>query len=358
MAELKVRTDLSRSTLVVDETLDRGRASAAPSFMVYARVSRPPADGRLALDLPEGLYLPDEDRGDRMANEGLEVGWSVAATPGIEPSRTTVAVRLFSHKHSVASTQVPVGIAVEGHGSFDPERDAFRFAATPHCFGSPRPTRAVFDATFRFGIRTPLRGRLYQGLYRRLFTHGLSSGMARAALALSARGYQVATAERRLLDKESRELVQIMHGRQLGDRNVGALRAWMQRPSPDGVFELVRGDLRSRLPQRYAIDIGLPRVSRWDVFGALAQPHATVVPYRYRISPERSAVVEVYDPAHPDDFDDNRLVIDLALGRYEYRDWASEGASGPTILAAIALEPLTVRQSAFEAGVAQVLGVA
>ena len=109
--------------------------------------------------------------------------------------------------------------------------------------------------------------------------------------------------------------------------------------------------------QRLAVDVGLPKSSRWSVFAAMVRPRATVVPFQYHLAPNGTAILDVYDPAHPRDPANNVLHINLAIDRYEYRDWASETPSGPTVLAALEHEPFTTPQSAVQAGIAQFLGL-
>lgn len=358
MPDLRVRTDLLHGTVVAVETVKGRRADRDYAFTVYARVDKPPSGARLVIELPEGLFLPDDDRGERLPHEGLEIGWPVDVVSNAVPSRTTITVRLMNHRPLVASAEIPIGIAIEGFGTFDPERDGFPFAATPHCFGAPRPARPVFDRTFAAGVRTPVRGRLCRGLYRRLFAHGLSSGMARAALTLAGRAPGTAPGMPRLLDARTRELVQILHGRQLGDGAVRAWRHWIARADPAEVFAVVREDLRRALPQRYAIDVGLPSVSRWEVFAALTAPRATVVPYQYRINPDRTAHIRVYDPAHPHDDGNSVLTVDLEARRCEYRRWSSDGPGGPSVPAAVELAQFAAPSGALQAGLAQVIGLA
>ena len=358
MAELRVWTDLDRNSLTVWERAGEPLRAEPERFTIFARVSSAPADAYLSIDLPQGFFLPDEDRGERDARTDIDVGWQIEVAPEREPIRGTMTIRLISFKAVVASTQIQVSTFIEGSGSFDPERDAFPFPARPHLFGTPRPSREVFDATFRGGFRTPLRWLLYRGLYRRLFAAGISSGMARAALKLAANRYEGAPpSRRRVLDRDTRELVQLMHGRQLGDGLLGTWRNWMARASPAAVFATSRADMQSGRPQRLAIDIGLPKVAAWAVLGALTRPRATVVPFQYRIAPNGAVVTHVYDPEHPDDSVNNVLHIDLASDRYEYREWSSDGPDGQTVLAVAPLEPFSSPQSALQAGLAQMIGL-
>lgn len=357
MAELRVRTDLDRNTIAISESPGAG-TTPAYRFGVFARATAAPADSYLVIDLPRGFYLPEDDLGERDARVDVEVGWQVEVAPEPDPTRGAIAIRLVCRKATMASTQLQVSTLVEGRGDFDPERDAFPFDAAPHLFGTPRPPRDVFDMTFRRGLRAPLGWLLYRGLYRRLFSAGIAGGVARAALTLAADGHGAPRpSSRRLLDRETRELVQIMHGRQLGDGPVRALRRWIARASPAAVFRAVRADLLSGRPQRLAIDVGLPQGAPWSVFAAMVRPHATVVPFQYRVAPNGTAILDVYDPAHPGDPANNVLHIDLAIDRYEYRDWASETPSGPTVLAALEHEPFTTPQSTVQAGIAQLLGL-
>ncbi len=358
MVELRVRTDLTRNSLVIrEEPGDRLIAEPA-RFTVLASVAAPPAEAYLAIDLPPGYYLAEDDLGERDARPDSEVGWQVEVAPEREALRGAIAIRLVSHKVVVASTQVQITRIIEGAGSFDPERDALPFAAHAHIFGTLRPSREVFDATFRRGLRTPLRWLLYRGPYRGLFASGISSGMARAALALAANGHAgEPSAARRLQDRDTRELVQIMHGRQLGDGAIREWRRWISRASPAAVFQAIRDDLLSGRPQRLAIDIGIPRVPPWGVISALARPWTTVVPFHYRIAPGGAVVVDVYDPEHPDDAVNSLLHIDLATDQYEYRGWSNEGADGPTVLAATSLAPFVKPTSAVQAGLALALGL-
>ncbi|MCX2727300.1 hypothetical protein OO015_07285 [Thermomicrobium sp. 4228-Ro] len=215
----------------------------------------------------------------------------------------------------VAESPVPVVFC--GRNRFDPGRDRLPWANRLDDLGTVDPDSRHFRATFRFALAPRL---FFRGLYsevvglRRLpdgrVSGGLCTGLSRVALA---------RALGQLEEPEGlRDLVLVLHGRQLSDRALLAGLPWFLFPSPRRAYRAFVNDLLERGWSERCFDINVPRPWRRDVIRALLGQGHTVVPYAFCQRDADQAQVWVYDPNIPDQADASIVTFDLRRDRYRY----------------------------------------
>ena len=248
-----------------------------------------------------------------------------------------------------------------GRIELDPAEDGFAFGNRADLFGRPRPPRSVFDRTFQGGPSL-LRSRLFDGLYESVFQTGLCTGMARAASWFAMAEGEKRAVDRTTEDAETREIIQLLHGRQLSDRALLSSGYALLTSGPRKVFRKFREQALTAGGSPIAIDVGIPKVTRTDFLRAVVRQGHTVVPYAYRLLPDGIAHIYVYDPVYPSDGRDGRdgprPVIEIDLGRnsYGYRRWSSENPDDPTTILGVPLSAYAAGRTAYIAGIASLFG--
>ena len=240
--------------------------------------------------------------------------------------------------------KIEVIVSLDLRSSFDGKRHALPYRNNAEVLGRHDPRWDIFERTYS---RMPARLQrlLFDGLYSDIvFLHsdgsggGFCTGMARWAIA---RGKGLEPDPGPL--PNAAERVAIYHGRQLRDRVLLASLGWFLRASPRAAFRAVRDDLLRSGSSDRALDIGVPKPWRRDVFRALVRVGHTVVPYRVRQEGPWRGCIEVYDPNRPEAIgsDEPRVIeFDLRRDRYSYRKLASMDQGNVGMIA--------VRQSAYE----------
>lgn len=247
--------------------------------------------------------------------------------------------------------EVEVVVALDLRSSFDAKRHALPYRNNAEVLGRYDPRWDIFERTYS-GMPDRLRRVLFRGLYSDIvFLHsngsggGLCTGMARWAIA---RGKGAEPDPVAL--SQAVERVAIYHGRQLHDRALLAALVWFLRASPRAAFRAVRNDLLREGYSDRALDVGVPKLWRPDVFQALVRMGHTVVPYRVRQEGRWRGFIEVYDPNRPEAIDSQEprvIEFDLKRDRYSYRNLASKDQGNAGMIA--------MRQSAYEGGGTAVL---
>jgi len=359
MAELVVSDNLLDGEAGVRDALDPAeREPLVDPIVITATPRNCPPGSELVLQLPAGLYLSGAQRSDRGAIDGVETTWDLKLDPRAAPGRFSYSVRLVGPSGPLATTRRTIITTVHGATGFDAARDGFPFANTPHLFGNTRPPLSVFTRSFAGGWQGPFSGYIFNRIYDSSFVSGLCTGMAMAALQLATDTAIIPAAERSPLDRDTRVLIQTLHGRQLSD--AALLRAGLDlvRNSPRQVFRAFRRSILRPAAVPVAFHVGVPVLFRRDFFRAVVRQGHTVVPHSYRITPDRIAEVAVYDPAFPPGPDSPSppvLRIDLAQGAYSYRDWSSDDPGNRTTLTLAPLTAYSGRRSRIIASVSSLL---
>ena len=299
--DFSVDDGLDGGELIVREGVDGG---GRPEFSVEARVIAPSRGSSVELELGPGLCLLEGERRQPSCDEAGNPNWRVAAPAA--PGRFRYSVNLRSWDGPAVSSESRDVVAVAcGRIEFDPAEDGFAFSNTADLFGRPRPPRSVFDRTFRGGPDL-LRSRLFDGLYESVFQTGLCTGMARAASWFAAVKDAGRAVDRTTEDVETREIIQLLHGRQLSDRALLSSAYALLTSGPRKVFRKFREQVLTASRSPIAIDVGIPKVTRSDFLRAVVRQGHTVVPYAYRLLPDDIAQIYVYDPVYPSDRQDGR----------------------------------------------------
>ena len=245
---------------------------------------------------------------------------------------------------SESRREIEVIVTLDLRSSFDGKRHALPYRNNADVLGRYDPRWDIFERTYS---RMPARLQrlLFGGLYSDIvFLHsdgsggGLCTGMARWAIA---RGKGLEPDPGPLPNAVER--VALYHGRQLRDRALLASLGWFLRASPRAAFRAVRDDLLRTGYSDRALDVGVPKPWRRDVFRALVRVGHTVVPYRVRQEGPWRGCIEVYDPNRPEAIgsEEPRVIeFDLRRDRYSYRKLASMDQGNVGMIA--------VRQSAYE----------
>ena len=359
MAELVVNDNLLDGEAGVRDALDPAEREPLVDPIVITAIPRNcPPGSEVVLHLPAGLYLAAGQRADRGAIDGVETTWDLKLDPRAAPGGGSYGVRLVGPSGPLASTRRTIITTVHGAAGFDPSRNGFPFPNASNLFGNTRPPLTVFTRSFTGGWRGPFSRHVFTRIYDSIFSSGLCTGMAMAALQLATDSTVVPAAERTPLDQETRVLIQTMHGRQLSD--AALLRAGLDlvRNNPRRVFRALRHSILRPAAVPVAFHVGVPVLFRRDFFRAVVRQGHTVVPHSYRITPERIAEVAVYDPAFPPGPDNPSppiLRIDLAGDGYSYRDWSSDDPENRTTLTLAPLTAYSGRRSRVIASVSSLL---
>ena len=359
MAELVVNDNLLDGEAGVRDALDPAEREPLVDPIVITAIPRNcPPGSEVVLHLPAGLYLAAGQRADRGAIDGVETTWDLKLDPRAAPGGGSYGVRLVGPSGPLASTRRTIITTVHGAAGFDPSRNGFPFPNASNLFGNTRPPLTVFTRSFTGGWRGPFSRHVFTRIYDSIFSSGLCTGMAMAALQLATDSTVVPAAERTPLDQETRVLIQTMHGRQLSD--AALLRAGLDlvRNNPRRVFRALRHSILRPAAVPVAFHVGVPVLFRRDFFRAVVRQGHTVVPHSYRITPDRIAEVAVYDPAFPPGPNNPSppiLRIDLAGDVYSYRDWSSDNPENRTTLTLAPLTAYSGRRSRVIASVSSLL---
>ena len=349
----------------VDDGLDGGElivregvcGGGHREFSIEARVCGPSPGSSVELELGPGLCLVEGERSQPSRGGAGSPNWRVAADAA--PGRFRYSVGLRSREGLAVSLQSRDVVAVAcGRTEFDPAEHGFAFGNRADLFGRPRPPRSVFDRTFQGGPDL-LRSRLFDGLYESVFQTGLCTGMARAASWFAAVKDAGRAVDRTTEDVETREIIQLLHGRQLSDRALLSSAFALLTSGPRKVFRKFREQVLTAGRSPIAIDVGIPKVTRSDFLRAVVRQGHTVVPYAYRLLPDRIAQIYVYDPVYPSDRQDGRrpiIEIDLVRNSYGYREWSSGNPADPTTILGVPLSAYAGGRTAYIAGIAALLG--
>ena len=359
MAELVVNDNLLDGEAGVRDALDNAEREPLVAPIVINAIPRNcPPGSEVVLRLPAGLYLAAGQRADRGAIDGVETTWDLKLDPRAAPGGGSYGVRLVGPSGPLASTRRTIITTVHGAAGFDPSRNGFPFPNASNLFGNTRPPLTVFTRSFTGGWQGPFSRHVFTRIYDSIFSSGLCTGMAMAALQLATDSTVVPAAERTPLDQETRVLIQTMHGRQLSD--AALLRAGLDlvRNNPRRVFRALRHSILRPAAVPVAFHVGVPVLFRRDFFRAVVRQGHTVVPHSYRITPDRIAEVAVYDPAFPPGPNNPSppiLRIDLAGDVYSYRDWSSDNPENRTTLTLAPLTAYSGRRSRVIASVSSLL---
>lgn len=360
MADVTVSDNAVKGQIVVADGGGGGISGGGvrPALMVWAMPRGAPPGAQLVLDLSRGFSVADIERSQRWGQSGIETGWSVQVDGAMPPGKLRYSIRLLAPDGGVLATAGrEVTVIRRGETGFVPSVHGFAFTNNPHMFGVPRPPWPVFQQTFssRFA---PGRRRIFDGVYRSIFDTGLCTGIARAAASLHADGRGDPAAKRSVLDPGTRELIQILHGKQLTDRALLSAARWLLRSSPRQAFVRFRRAVLNPNTSPVVIDVGVPVPYRRDFLRAVVSQGHTVLPYAYRLLPGARAEMEVYDPQFPGSEQasgEYRIEIDLAADRYRYRHWSSEDPGNRTTLLAVSLDAYTRGRSAFLIGLGSLM---
>ena len=351
--DFSVDDSLDRGELIVREGVCGGR----PEFSIEARIRDPSRGSSVELQLGSRLCLVQGQRCQALSDGAGNPNWRVAASAA--PGRFRYSVNLRSAEGlAVGSASRDVVAVACGRIEVDPAGDGFAFSNRADLFGRPRPPQSVFNRTFHGGPSL-LRSRLFDGLYKSVFETGLCTGMARAASWFAAVEGAARAVDRTIDEVETREIIQLLHGRQLSDRALLSSACALLTSGPRKVFRKFREQALTEGRSPIAIDVGIPKVTRSDFLRAVVRQGHTVVPYAYRLLPDGIAQIYVYDPVFPSDRPDGpRLVIEIDLVRnsYSYRAWSSEDAADPTTILDVPLSAYAGGRTAYIAGIASLLG--
>uniref|UniRef100_A0A7C5VV91 DUF2330 domain-containing protein n=1 Tax=Thermomicrobium roseum TaxID=500 RepID=A0A7C5VV91_THERO len=263
------------------------------------------------------------------------------------PVRLQLVTRGKDRKRVLLTRDLPVDFC--GRNRFDPQRDRLPWANRIDDLGEVEPDPLSFRKTFRLALGSQ---RFFQGLYREVvrlrrlpdgrIQGGLCTGLSRTALAraLGWLGGEVSL----------REVVLVLHGRQLSDRALLAGLPWFLLPSPRRAYHAFVRDLLTRGWSDRCFDLNVPRPWRRDVLQALLGQGHTVVPYAFCQRDAERAQVWVYDPNLPDRAAETVVTIDLVRDCYEYPPLAVDGCR--TTIVAVPLAPYLHGRTAILASVA------
>lgn len=260
-------------------------------------------------------------------------GWRVKAVDHLVWRAVPIEIDLdqpvtFSLEiRTITSTQYyhrSVPVSLDLRSTFDPYRHPFPRRNNAAEIGEVLPQRKFLSETYSFPTGR-LRETLFNGLYSAIvylsltgqYRGGLCSGMARWSISRAA-----ASGSDALPYSTALEEIIVFHGRQLTDRALLAGLPWLVRGSPNAAYRAIRRDYIERGITDRAIDIGIPKLWRRDVFQALILQGHTVVPYRLRQDSPAVASLEVYDPNKPTDRDTppQSITFQLNRNRYQYRN--------------------------------------
>jgi hypothetical protein len=213
-------------------------------------------------------------------------------------------------------------VQLDLRSSFDPQRYALPLRNSASELGIVEPRREVFDRTYA-GLPEPLRRLFFAGLYSDIVylreerpRGGMCSGMARWAIARGCGDEPEPPSTEAAIER-----IQVIHGRQMKDRALLGAAPWFFRGSARAAYRAVRRDLLCEGRSDRALDLGVPKPWRRDIFAAVVGEGHTVVPYRLRQDGPDRGWLEVYDPNHPAALgsDEARTIeFDLARNRYAY----------------------------------------
>jgi hypothetical protein len=253
------------------------------------------------------------------------LSWAVVPSR-LDPDRRHAV--LLEHEaadgSATRSWTIPIRVALDLRTTFDPVLHGVPFPNRAADIGDVTPTNDLMRRTYLL-VPPVLRRALFDGLYRNIvflradgpFRGGLCTGMAR---------WSIACSYGEVSQPPSIEELALYHGRQLNDVALLASAPWFVRGSPRAAYYAVRRDALEDGLTRRALDIGVPKLWRKDVFSAVVREGHTVVPFRVRqVSPEL-AFVDVYDPnrsAQNGQPDVQTIEFKLAENRYQYRHLAS-----------------------------------
>ncbi len=354
--EFSVGDSLDRSELIVREGVDEDGPS---EFSIEARVIDPPRGSSVELKLGSGLRLLEGELIRALDDGTNSLGWCVALRAAA-PGRFRYSVNLRSREgQAVASEGRDVTAVACGRIEFDPAEDGFAFDNRADLFGRARPPQRVFDGTFEGGPSL-LRSRLFDGLYESVFQTGLCTGMARAASWFATADNAGRAVDRTTDDDETREIIQLLHGRQLSDRALLSSAYALLTGGPRRVFRKFREQALTAGRSPIAIDVGVPKLTRSDFLRAVVRQGHTVVPYAYRLLPDGIAHIHVYDPVYASGRRDGEVpVIEIDLGRnsYVYRRWSSENPADRTTILGVPLSAYAGGRTAYIAGIASLFGL-
>ena len=319
----------------------------------------PPRGSSVELELGPGLGLAEGEFSRALDRGANGLNWRVALQAAA-PGRFQYSVNLRSREgQAVASESRDVTAVACGRIEFDPAEDGFAFDNRADLFGRARPPQRVFDRTFKGGPSL-LRSRLFDGLYESVFQTGLCTGMARAASWFATADSAGRAVDRTTDDAETREIIQLLHGRQLSDRALLSSAYALLRGGPRKVFRKFREQALTAGRSPITIDVGVPKLTRSDFLRAVVRQGHTVVPYAYRLLPEGIAHIHVYDPVHASGRRSGEVpVIEIDLGRnsYAYRKWSSDNPADRTTMLGVPLSAYAGGRTAYIAGIASLLGL-
>ena len=329
-------------------------------FSVEASVREPSPGYSIGINLGSGLRLVEGERSQLLRDGATNLRWRVGVDVAAAPGRLRYSAALRSAKGRVVSSVTrDVNTVAVGRTVFDPAVDGFAFSNKPGLFGSSLPPRSVFDGTYRGGLNL-YRSKLYEGLYHSVFQAGLCTGMARAALWLATSERLGKAADRTADDEATREIIQLLHGRQLSDRALLSSAYAILFCGPRKTFRKFREQVLTAGRSPIAIDVGVPKVTRTDFLRAVVRQGHTVVPYAYELRPGNRARIYVYDPVFPSvALCEERLAIeiDLAANSYRYRGWSSDDSENRTTILGVPLSAYTDGTTAYIASLAAMVGI-
>lgn len=263
-------------------------------------------DAALQLALPSGWRaLPDGERAWIVFPAGRPIFPVVVRALSLASPRPRL----------VAERALPVIFC--GRNRFDPPRDRLPWANRIDELGSVEPEPRHLRATFRFALAPKT---FFRGLYRDVVgLRRLPDGSVQGGLCTGLSRVALARALGRLREQEAlRDLVLVLHGRQLSDRALLAGLPWFLFPSPRRAYQAFVEDLLEQGWSERCFDLNVPRPWRRDVIRALLGQGHTVVPYAFCQRDADHARVWVYDPNLPDQADATVVTFDLRYDRYAY----------------------------------------
>ena len=206
-----------------------------------------------------------------------------------------------------------------------------------------------------------LRSRLFDGLYESVFQTGLCTGMARAASWFATADNAGRAINRTTDDAETRETIQLLHGRQLSDRALLSSAYALLTGGPRRVFRKFREQALTAGRSPMAIDVGVPKLTRSDFLRAVVRQGHTVVPYAYRLLAQRHRAYPCLRSrvwlGQTRDGEVPVIEIDLGRNSYVYRKWSSENPADRTTILGVPLSAYAGGRTAYIAGIASLFGL-